>query len=176
MPSAFALCAPPPRHAATPTPQCEMQGDVTSQRRWEAYDKLGTFAIYVIGTILVIQVGVYVSVFAFVLTHCMCVCVVRSWSSRWVWVCLFVFVLTRSVCVCAWYDPGHPGGCGCLFVFVLSHCKCVCGCDWHNPGHTGGCLCVDRQGNTLEAAGTHLGASGSRQASVYKCVRLYVCL
>ncbi len=37
--------------------QCEMQGDVTSQRRWEAYDKLGTFAIYVIGTILVIQVG-----------------------------------------------------------------------------------------------------------------------
>jgi len=34
-----------------------MQGDVTSQRRWEAYDKLGTFAIYVIGTILVIQVG-----------------------------------------------------------------------------------------------------------------------
>jgi len=37
-------------------PQCEMQGDVTSQRRWEAYDKLGTFAIYVIGTVLVIQV------------------------------------------------------------------------------------------------------------------------
>lgn len=37
--------------------QMEMQGDVTSQRRWEAYDKLGTFAIYVIGTILVIQVG-----------------------------------------------------------------------------------------------------------------------
>jgi hypothetical protein len=36
----------------------EMQGDVTSQRRWEAYDKLGTFAIYVIGTILVIQVRV----------------------------------------------------------------------------------------------------------------------
>jgi hypothetical protein len=34
-----------------------MQGDVTSQRRWEAYDKLGTFAIYVVGTILVIQVG-----------------------------------------------------------------------------------------------------------------------
>lgn len=38
----------------------EMQGDVTSQRRWEAYDKLGTFAIYVIGTILVIQVGLLV--------------------------------------------------------------------------------------------------------------------
>jgi hypothetical protein len=33
-----------------------MQGDVTSQRRWEAYDKLGTFGIYVIGTVLVIQV------------------------------------------------------------------------------------------------------------------------
>lgn len=37
--------------------QCEMQGDVTSQRRWEAYDKLGTFAIYVVSFILVIQVG-----------------------------------------------------------------------------------------------------------------------
>lgn len=37
--------------------QCEMQGDVTSQRRWEAYDKLGTFATYVITVILSIQVG-----------------------------------------------------------------------------------------------------------------------
>ena len=35
--------------------QCEMQGNVTIQRRWEAYDKLGTFAIYVITTILSIQ-------------------------------------------------------------------------------------------------------------------------
>lgn len=35
-----------------------MQGDITSQRRWEAYDKLGTFGIYVMGVILVIQVGV----------------------------------------------------------------------------------------------------------------------
>jgi hypothetical protein len=52
----------------------EMQGDVTSQRRWEAYDKLGTFAIYVIGTILVIQVccGVLCGVCVCV---CICVCV-----------------------------------------------------------------------------------------------------
>jgi hypothetical protein len=36
--------------------QMEMQGDVTSQRRWEAYDKLGTFGIYAIGIVLAIQV------------------------------------------------------------------------------------------------------------------------
>lgn len=35
--------------------QCEMKGDVTSQRRWEAYDKLGTFAIYAVSLILGIQ-------------------------------------------------------------------------------------------------------------------------
>jgi hypothetical protein len=35
--------------------QCEMKGDVTSQRRWEAYDKLGTFAIYAVSIILGIQ-------------------------------------------------------------------------------------------------------------------------
>jgi hypothetical protein len=34
----------------------EMTGDVTSQRRWEAYDKLGTFGIYAIGIVLAIQV------------------------------------------------------------------------------------------------------------------------
>lgn len=32
-----------------------MQGNITSQRRWEAYDKLGTFAIYTVGTVLGIQ-------------------------------------------------------------------------------------------------------------------------
>jgi hypothetical protein len=37
--------------------QCEMQGNVTSQRRWEAYDKLGTFAIYTFTIFLSIQVG-----------------------------------------------------------------------------------------------------------------------
>ncbi|WIA23363.1 hypothetical protein OEZ85_000126 [Tetradesmus obliquus] len=35
--------------------QMEMQGDITSQRRWEAYDKLGTFGIYAIGIVLAIQ-------------------------------------------------------------------------------------------------------------------------
>jgi MscS family membrane protein len=37
--------------------QCEMQGDVTSQRRWEAYDKLGPFATYGVTVVLSIQVG-----------------------------------------------------------------------------------------------------------------------
>jgi hypothetical protein len=37
--------------------QWEMQGNVTSQRRWEAYDKLGTFAIYAITFVMSIQVG-----------------------------------------------------------------------------------------------------------------------
>ncbi len=32
-----------------------MQGDVTSQRRWEAYDKLGTFAIYTVSIVMGIQ-------------------------------------------------------------------------------------------------------------------------
>ncbi|KAF6255019.1 Mechanosensitive ion channel-domain-containing protein [Scenedesmus sp. NREL 46B-D3] len=35
--------------------QMELQGDITSQRRWEAYDKLGTFGIYAIGLVLAIQ-------------------------------------------------------------------------------------------------------------------------
>lgn len=35
--------------------QCELKGDVTSQRRWEAYDKLGSFAIYLLSFILGIQ-------------------------------------------------------------------------------------------------------------------------
>jgi hypothetical protein len=34
-----------------------LTGDVTSQRRWEAYDKLGTFGIYAIGIVLAIQVS-----------------------------------------------------------------------------------------------------------------------
>lgn len=33
-----------------------MQGDITSQRRWEAYDKLGTFAIYAVSVVVGIQV------------------------------------------------------------------------------------------------------------------------
>ena len=32
-----------------------MNGDVTSQRRWEAYDKLGTFAVYAMAFIFVVQ-------------------------------------------------------------------------------------------------------------------------
>jgi hypothetical protein len=36
-----------------------MQGNVTTQRRWEAYDKLGTFAIYVFTIFLSIQVGFF---------------------------------------------------------------------------------------------------------------------
>lgn len=32
-----------------------MNGDVTAQRRWEAYDKLGTFVIYAITFVLGIQ-------------------------------------------------------------------------------------------------------------------------
>lgn len=35
--------------------QSEMNGDVTAQRRWEAYDKLGTFVIYSITLVLGIQ-------------------------------------------------------------------------------------------------------------------------
>lgn len=35
--------------------QAEMKGDLTSQRRWEAYDKLGTFIIYVMSFVLGIQ-------------------------------------------------------------------------------------------------------------------------
>ncbi|KXZ55407.1 hypothetical protein GPECTOR_3g59 [Gonium pectorale] len=35
--------------------QSEMNGDVTAQRRWEAYDKLGTFVIYAITFVLGIQ-------------------------------------------------------------------------------------------------------------------------
>ncbi len=35
--------------------QSEMAGDVTSQRRWEAYDKLGTFVIYAVTFVLGIQ-------------------------------------------------------------------------------------------------------------------------
>ncbi len=35
--------------------QAEMQGDITTQRRWEAYDKLGTFVIYVMSFVLGIQ-------------------------------------------------------------------------------------------------------------------------
>lgn len=37
--------------------QAEMQGNVTRQRRWEAYEKLGTFGIYTITFFLSIQVG-----------------------------------------------------------------------------------------------------------------------
>lgn len=55
--SPLCLSTPLPHAFLTLSQQCEMQGDVTSQRRWEAYDKLGTFFIYVIGTIMVIQVG-----------------------------------------------------------------------------------------------------------------------
>jgi hypothetical protein len=32
-----------------------MKGDVTTQRRWEAYDKLGTFVIYTMSFVLGIQ-------------------------------------------------------------------------------------------------------------------------
>jgi hypothetical protein len=32
-----------------------MKGDITAQRRWEAYDKLGTFVIYVMSAVLGIQ-------------------------------------------------------------------------------------------------------------------------
>jgi len=35
--------------------QAEMKGDVTSQRRWEAYDKMGSFIIYVMSFVLGIQ-------------------------------------------------------------------------------------------------------------------------
>ncbi|KAL6751057.1 Mechanosensitive ion channel-domain-containing protein [Haematococcus lacustris] len=35
--------------------QAEVKGDVTLQRRWEAYDKLGTFVIYVMSFVLGIQ-------------------------------------------------------------------------------------------------------------------------
>lgn len=35
--------------------QSEMAGDITSQRRWEAYDKLGTFVIYAVTFVLGIQ-------------------------------------------------------------------------------------------------------------------------
>jgi len=35
--------------------QAEMKGDATSQRRWEAYDKLGTFVIFVMSIVLGIQ-------------------------------------------------------------------------------------------------------------------------
>eukprot|EP00195_Chlamydomonas_chlamydogama_P016583 CAMPEP_0202913296 /NCGR_PEP_ID=MMETSP1392-20130828/60112_1 /ASSEMBLY_ACC=CAM_ASM_000868 /TAXON_ID=225041 /ORGANISM="Chlamydomonas chlamydogama, Strain SAG 11-48b" /LENGTH=714 /DNA_ID=CAMNT_0049604509 /DNA_START=272 /DNA_END=2416 /DNA_ORIENTATION=- len=35
--------------------QAEMKGDITAQRRWEAYDKLGTFVIYVMSFVLGIQ-------------------------------------------------------------------------------------------------------------------------
>eukprot|EP00798_Chlamydomonas_sp_ICE-L_P011587 gene11587-34289_t len=35
--------------------QAEMKGDVTAQRRWEAYDKLGSFVIYVMSFVLGIQ-------------------------------------------------------------------------------------------------------------------------
>jgi hypothetical protein len=44
---------PPPRRACAA--QYEMQGDVTSQRRWEAYDKLGTFGIYALSVVVGIQ-------------------------------------------------------------------------------------------------------------------------
>ena len=36
-------------------PQSEMKGDLTQQRRWEAYDKLGAFVIYVLTFVLGIQ-------------------------------------------------------------------------------------------------------------------------
>jgi hypothetical protein len=32
-----------------------MKGDVTTQRRWEAYDKLGTFVVYVMTFVLGVQ-------------------------------------------------------------------------------------------------------------------------
>lgn len=32
-----------------------MKGDVTVQRRWEAYDKLGSFVVYVVSFVLTIQ-------------------------------------------------------------------------------------------------------------------------
>ncbi len=32
-----------------------MKGDTTQQRRWEAYDKLGTFVIYALSFVLAIQ-------------------------------------------------------------------------------------------------------------------------
>ncbi len=43
------------RYAPCPALQSEMNGDVTAQRRWEAYDKLGTFVIYAITFVLGIQ-------------------------------------------------------------------------------------------------------------------------
>ncbi len=50
-------CFPPPRRPPPPArcPQAEMKGDTTQQRRWEAYDKLGTFIIYALSFVLAIQ-------------------------------------------------------------------------------------------------------------------------
>jgi len=57
--------------------QSEMQGNVTTQRRWEAYDKLGTFAIYAFTIFFSIQVrarafglGIGVLVLVLVLVGC----------------------------------------------------------------------------------------------------------
>ena len=44
----------PPR-SLTPLLQSEMKGDLTQQRRWEAYDKLGAFVIYALTFVLGIQ-------------------------------------------------------------------------------------------------------------------------
>lgn len=85
---ACAACLPPnqptrqrQRHPSTQSrhldKQCEMQGDVTSQRRWEAYDKLGTFGIYAVSVVLVIQVRPQAGGRAGALCCAACVCVCR---------------------------------------------------------------------------------------------------
>ena len=77
---------------------------MTSQRRWEAYDKLGTFAIYVISTILVIQVGV-----------CLCVSVcINMWGcvcdrvSEWRCLHLCCLPLKGVLTTAVWRRKSRP--------------------------------------------------------------------
>lgn len=67
----------------------EMAGDVTTQRRWEAYDKLGTFIIYAVTFVLGIQALGLEGACA----HAACACVHACFSAQ-------APVGWKATCVC----------------------------------------------------------------------------
>lgn len=57
-----------------------MKGDVTVQRRWEAYDKLGSFVVYVVSFVLTIQAIGLESEFAGLVSVVLCTDCSSHWS------------------------------------------------------------------------------------------------
>ena len=78
-----------------------MKGDVTVQRRWEAYDKLGSFVVYVVSFVLTIQAIGLESELAGLGVLCFAL-LFRPWVLR-------VSVTAWLVLVCGVLCADHPG-------------------------------------------------------------------